>query len=320
MLTLYLLQAIVPLVLVAWLAIAPPRSTVGFWVQAIAAGLAFVSIGMVGIWTFPPWWVLYVFGVLLAAAVLWGLFRRRRLPRWPQRPFGWLCLAGFLALGIYSADVIRLAVAATTPPGQPTVDLASPLGPGTYLIANGGTAPSVNAHASLLDPAIPAHRLYRGTAYGVDLVAIDRWGLRADGLLPADPRRYVIFGTPVVAPCAGDVTAAVGGLPDLPVPQMDRSNLAGNHVILRCAEADILLSHFHKGSVRVRVGQRVEVGDSIAEVGNSGNTSEPHLHINAQEPGTADAPFSGAPMPIRIEGRFLVRNERLIVNEHRGRP
>lgn len=55
MLTLYLLQAIVPLALIAWLALAPPRSTVGFWVQAITAGLALVAIGMVGIWSFPPW-------------------------------------------------------------------------------------------------------------------------------------------------------------------------------------------------------------------------------------------------------------------------
>ena len=320
MLILYLLQAIVPLALVLWLALAPPRSSVGFWVQAIAAGLAFVAIGLVGIWSFPPWWVVYVFGVLLAAAVLWGLFRRRRLPSWPQRPFGWLCLAGFLALGIYSANVVRVALAATTAPGQPLVDLASPLGHGTYLIANGGAAPSVNAHATLLDQSIPAHRPYWGTSHGVDLVALDRWVLRADGLLPADPARYEIFGRPVVAPCAGTVIVAIEGLPDMPVPQADARHLAGNHVILRCAEADILLGHFHKGSVRVRVGQKLAVGDAIAEVGNSGNTSEPHLHINAQEPGTADAPFSGAPIPIRIYGCYLVRNNRFVVTQQRRQP
>lgn len=264
--------------------------------------------------------MLYASGVLLAGTLLWGLLRRRRLPRWPQRPFGWLCLAGFLALGIYSADVIRLALAAATPPRQPLINLASPLGPGTYLVANGGAASSVNAHANLLDQSVPAYRPYWGTSHGVDLVALDRWGLRADGLLPADPGRYLIFGRPVVAPCAGDVIAAVDGLPDLPVPQMDRSHLAGNHVIVRCAGADILLGHFHKGSVRVRVGRKLAVGDAIAEVGNSGNTSEPHLHINAQEPGTADTPFSGAPVHIRISGRYLVRNDRLVVPQRRRQP
>ena len=114
--------------------------------------------------------------------------------------------------------------------------------------------------------------------------------------------------------------AVVDGLPDLPVPQMDRSHLAGNHVILRCAEAEILLGHFRKGSVRVEVGQRLRSGDAVAEVGNSGNTSEPHLHINAQEPGRVDAPFSGEPVPVRIDGRYLVRNNRFVVSEHRSGP
>jgi murein DD-endopeptidase MepM/ murein hydrolase activator NlpD len=58
----------------------------------------------------------------------------------------------------------------------------------------------------------------------------------------------------------------------------------------------------------------------IAQVGNSGNTSEPHLHINAQVSGTANAPFSGAPIPIRINGRYLVRNDRFVVQERGGRP
>lgn len=144
-------------------------------------------------------------------------------------------------------------------------------------------------------------------------MALDLWGLRADAVMPADPRRYLIFGRPVIAPCAGAVIEAIDGLPDMPVPQVDHDHLAGNHVILRCANADILIGHFHQGSVVVRAGQRLKVGAAIARVGNSGNTSEPHLHINAQQHGTPEAPFSGAPIPIRIEGRYLVRNGRLIM-------
>lgn len=58
---------------------------------------------------------------------------------------------------------------------------------------------------------------------------------------------------------------------------------------------------------------RFTSGDAIAQVGHSGNSSEPHLHINAQDPGTADAPFSGAPIPIRINGRYVARNDRFVV-------
>jgi len=131
--------------------------------------------------------------------------------------------------------------------------------------------------------------------------------------MPADPGRYRIFGMPVLAPCAGEVVVAVDGLQDMRVPEQDERHMAGNHVILRCAGADIVLGHFRSGSLSVRVGTRVEPGAVIGEVGNSGASSEPHLHIHAQAPGTPEAPFSGAPIPIRIAGRFLLRNTLLDV-------
>ena len=320
MLTPYLLQSVVPLVLIAWLAFARPLSVVGFWAQALAIVGILMAIGRVGILSFPPWWTLYVFAGLVVAAIANGLAQRRSIPRWPHGLGGWLCLIGFAAAGLYSANVVRLAAVAAAPPAVYVVDLAAPLAPGTYLVANGGAAPAINAHAELLDQTVARYRPYWGTAHGVDLIALDRLGLRADGVLPVDPRRYEIFGRVVVAPCAGTVIAAVDGLRDMPVPMVDRRHLAGNHVILRCAAADTLLGHFQRGSVRVRAGQQLAIGEPIARVGNSGNTSEPHLHINAQVPGTAAAPFAGEPIPIRIQHRYLVRNDRLVVPTLKDQP
>lgn len=51
--------------------------------------------------------------------------------------------------------------------------------------------------------------------------------------------------------------------------------------------------------------------DGMGLVGNSGNTGEPHLHIHAQRPGSAIAPLSGEPVPVRFGGRYLVRNDRV---------
>ena len=311
MLMVYLLQTTVPVALIAWLAFAPARSVAGFSTQALATGAGLLAISMTGIWAFPPWWTIHGLAALFLMSLLSGMARRRHRPLWPNAVSGWLSLAGFAALGAYAANETWIARAATQLPSGRIVELASPLGPGAYLVANGGSAPSVNAHATFLDQSIAQLHAYWGTAYGIDLVALDRWGFRADGIMPADPERYVIFGRTVIAPCAGDVEVAVDGLPDLQVPQMDRAHLAGNHVILRCADVNILLGHFRNGSVLVHAGQRLRVGDAIAQVGNSGNTSEPHLHINAMLPGTVDAPFSGAPIPIILDGRYLVRNDRL---------
>ena len=320
MLTLYLIQAIVPLFLIAWLAFAPPRNWVGFWVQALAIGVALLAISMTGIWAFPPWWMIYVFGALLVGVVVTHLARRHQRAFWPKAPFGWLSVAAFVGLGVYTANEARVTFAAIQTPLERAIQLASPLSSGTYLVANGGAGGSVNAHATLLDQSIERHKPYWGTAHGIDFIALNNLGVRADGLMPADPKRYIIFGRPVIAPCAGVVVAAVDGLPDLQVPQMDPTHLAGNHIILRCADGDILLGHFKQGSLLVTIGQSLAIGASIAQVVNSGNTSEPHLHINAMKPGTARAPFSGAPIPMLIDGEYLVRNNRFSVATGFGQP
>ena len=65
------------------------------------------------------------------------------------------------------------------------------------------------------------------------------------------------------------------------------------------------------GSVRVRAGANVGVGDWLGSVGNSGNTGEPHLHVHAQRQGPVEAALGGDPRPIQFNGRFPVRGDRI---------
>ena len=320
MLTIFALQSLIPLALVLWLAIVPRRSTIGFWTQALATSAGITAIGLTGLWLFPPYWAPWILGLLVLFVCTAALTRRQIRPRWPDNALGWASLVAFAAMGIYSAQQVRLARQGHVPPEGRIVDLALPLAPGTYLVANGGAALGINAHNEVLDATVLRHRPWRGEAYGVDLVAINPWGFRARGVMPKDPSKYRIFGTPIIAPCAGKVIVAVDGLPDMSVPQMDSANPAGNHIFLRCGDANIVLAHFRNGSLRVHVGQALKSGEPIAEVGNSGNTGEPHLHIHAQTPGTAGTPFSGTPIPVRINGLFLVRNDRLVVGKSIRRP
>ena len=71
------------------------------------------------------------------------------------------------------------------------------------------------------------------------------------------------------------------------------------------------MAHFKHGSLQVLAGDAVQVGQRLADVGNSGGSNEPHLHIYAQRPGPPDAPMGGEPLPITFDGRFLVRGERI---------
>lgn len=314
--TLFLVQFALPLVLIGWIAMAPPRTLFGFGIQFIASAAALWAMALLGIWLLPPWWAPYAFGVALLVAAWPG--RRRRESLASALPVTWATsiVAGlFAALGVASACGIVIALRSRTAPPGPAVKLAFPLEPGVYLVVNGGSVINTNAHLVTLDTSVPRYREWRGQSHGVDIVKLDAFGLRARGVLPADPRAYRIYGARVLAPCAGKVVLAVDGLPDMQVPEVDREHLAGNHVMLRCAHpdinADVLLGHLRPGSVQVRTGASVAVGDWLGSAGNSGNTGEPHLHVHAQRPGPAGAPLGGDPLPIRFNGRFPVRGDRI---------
>jgi murein DD-endopeptidase MepM/ murein hydrolase activator NlpD len=67
-------------------------------------------------------------------------------------------------------------------------------------------------------------------------------------------------------------------------PFGEMASVAGNHVVVRCEAGDVLLAHLRRGSVRVRAGARVTAGQVVGEVGNSGNSVAPHLHLQLSRP------------------------------------
>jgi hypothetical protein len=81
-----------------------------------------------------------------------------------------------------SADAIVTAWRSRSPAPQQVVNLAFLLGPGHYLVVNGGSDSSTNVHVETLDGRESRFRDWRGQSYGVDLVRIDGLGLRAKGL------------------------------------------------------------------------------------------------------------------------------------------
>jgi hypothetical protein len=181
------------------------------------------------------------------------------------------------------------------------VTLEFPLQGGTFYVAQGGSNALLNGH----------HR-YGSQTYAVDVLRVDRAGRRARGVYPADVSRYLIWGETVHSPCDGTVAAAVDGLPDVrPGSPADASHPAGNHVYIDCRDqgVQVLLAHMLAGSMQVAAGDDVAAGDPVGRAGNSGNTSEPHLHIHARTGGTLEDPSSGSGVPILFKGRFLVRND-----------
>jgi murein DD-endopeptidase MepM/ murein hydrolase activator NlpD len=233
-------------------------------------------------------WVAWV-GLSFGAG--WSLARR---PFWTRRR-----AAGFaLLLGLaFSAGWYR--VYPSSHDGAPSrVAFRLPLD-GPVTVGWGGATPAVNYHVEAPD---------QRWAYDL-LVTRDGSTHKGDGSLLTD---YYTYNLPVLAPAAGEVVEAFDGDPDMPLSTLGGGTTpSGNHVLIRVAPREyVLLAHLRPGSVSVRPGDRVAEGQPIGRVGNSGNTSEPHLHVHLQD--AADDAFAeGIPMPFHHvktpDGKFIDR-------------
>jgi hypothetical protein len=94
---------------------------------------------------------------------------------------------------------------------------------------------------------------------------------------------YYCWDQPILAPAEGSVSIAVNDLPDNAIGSTDTQHPAGNHVVLDFGNGEFgFLGHMRQGSVQVQQGDRVTAGQELGRCGNSGNTSEPHLHFHLQ--------------------------------------
>jgi hypothetical protein len=310
--TILIAQLALPLLLLLCLIVWPSRSRIGFATRLTASLAVLVALAHVGIWLFPPWWFPAAVALCLVAAAAWIVWRHDFTSTRLTGIVDWSTSALFAIAGVVGAVLTLEARQAAAPPDAlAPVDLSFPLGNGHYLVVNGGDGELINAHYQSFDTSVVRLRPWRGNGYAIDIVGINSLGLRSTGLLPRDPASYRIFGVPVVAPCSGSVVHSVDGLRDMPVPEYDRAKMAGNHVVLDCSGVHVVLAHLRRGSVRAGAGDRVSAGDTLGRVGNSGGTSEPHLHMHAQRPGPGAAPMGGDPVPMRVGGRFLARGDRI---------
>lgn len=109
---------------------------------------------------------------------------------------------------------------------------------------------------------------------------------------------YYCYGLTVLSPAKGKVVSVFDSDPDMPIGTMGGgTDPGGNHIVLQVAPKEFLfICHLQPHSIKVKVGDSVFQSQPIALVGNSGNTSEPHIHLHLQS--TKELGFGeGIPMP-----------------------
>lgn len=192
----------------------------------------------------------------------------------------------------------------------------------------------------------PAHRVpshgtdYFAQRYAYDFARLDADGRRFQGgnmlrhlTVGVPASQFFCWDQPVKAAFAGRVVAVGDGWPDRqnvaalwellrgtlfasPPRDRDYRPLAGNFVVIEGAPGAAFHAHLRSGSVSVREGDSIAAGDTIATVGNSGNSTMPHLHFHLMD-GRDPLRASGVPCVFHRYERF-VNGEWVLVN--RGAP
>ncbi|MFO0703631.1 MAG: M23 family metallopeptidase [Patescibacteria group bacterium] len=95
---------------------------------------------------------------------------------------------------------------------------------------------------------------------------------------------YPSYGKNVIAPCDGKVIQVISGAHDVAIGERDRSVGVGNAVMIQIDTSTYaFLCHMMYESITVNVGQEIKRGDLIGKCGNSGNSSQPHIHFHLQD-------------------------------------
>jgi hypothetical protein len=226
----------------ALLAAASLTGVLGIW-QVLAPDLHGAVVG--------------AFWIGLVATALVALFPRTRI----SIATNLLVALGSLFLAV---QLVRITSAPTS-----AVTIGVPFAE-EWTAASGGRSTLVNSHWSLTVQrhAIDFVQMVDGKTFEGDRSRLES---------------FFVFGDPVLAVADGRVTEAIDGLPDAPVGGRTWEEMAGNHVVLDIGDGRyVLYAHLKEASLRVEVGDTVRRGQVLGQVGDSGNSDEPHLHIQAQ--------------------------------------
>jgi len=172
--------------------------------------------------------------------------------------------------GLIAGLLFKPHVATKPAPDKHQTQLSLPF-KGRWLVFWGGDTRELNQHHDT-----PNQR------FAFDLVGVGEDGKtqRGDGTRNDD---YYAFGRDLLAPADGTVIEVIEGVRDNPPGSMNPYSAVGNCVIIQHRKDEVsVLAHFKQGTIAVKVGEKVKRGQLLGQCGNSGNSSEPHLHYHLQ--------------------------------------
>ena len=300
----YLFSLVFPPLLILWQIVGKNESKVDWIVRFIFSASFIIWVYFLLPWAGINYYLRYFFPIMFLIASIYSFQKVWMIQLKTKLPINAKKLPLFKKLGIkdyfYYTCLLIMAVLflltvitcfrAQFYPVE-AVQLEFPLKGGQYFFGEAGSNIALNSHHES-----------KSQKYAYDLIKIDSLGFKGKGFFSSNLSDYYIFDETVYAPCSGIVFKTNNFSEDMPIMQRNEKEPGGNHVILDCSGTRVSLIHFKKGSLLVFEGELVTTGQPLGKIGNSGRTTEPHLHIHAEN-------MLGEGIPIAFNGKTFVRND-----------
>ncbi|HOV25227.1 MAG TPA: M23 family metallopeptidase [Pseudobacteroides sp.] len=307
------LYLVLPVFLIVWLWKSKNRSKFGLLIKMVAIGTFILAL----FWTpfresSVGYYTNYILLALFLASAVVAFIKGRGMKFFSDATIKGIVLAipgiiSILLMGYVNVIGIRGFFYDEEP-----IELMFPFKNGAYAVMQGGNGASsflANYHYHAWKFGTEEDTLNK---FSTDIVKLNKFGFCFNTLdflfnndLPKDLNKYEMFSEPLYSPCEGEVWSVEDGNDDLD-PSKNELYVPSNNIVIKYKENYyIALHHLKKESIKVALGDKVKQGQLLGEIGNSGNTTIPHLHIQVwKNEGTT---YLG--VPINFNGSFPVKNK-----------
>ncbi|GAA3112155.1 M23 family metallopeptidase [Streptomyces rectiviolaceus] len=229
----------------------------------------------------------YLLVLCVVGDVIAGFFVDLPYPYW----VGWIAIVGVIVIALARRGSVSREIAAAPPAAR---EIAPPV---------------TGRWSALNSPAdkVPSHGTHGyGQTYAIDIVAEpegkERPAFAWSWPIARGNEAFPAFGAPLLAVADATVVHAEDGQRDhlsrnslvalvylMIVEAIVRTlggarRIVGNHIVLDLGEGTYAMyAHVQRGSLGVRAGDKVRAGQTMARCGNSGNSTEPHVHFQLMD-------------------------------------
>lgn len=297
----FFLKVIVPVFLICWVILFKCECRFNWLARSFGVFSYIVYVYFTSDWRVYSYLWIYFIILAFVVALIKSYIEIRKKPFFSNKKYGsWFVARVAIFLGILLLYQAGIAIKISNTFSKDKVNLSFPLKDGIYSISNIATSPRNGYTRHEYFTEVP-----KIEKFSIDISKVNNFLVEGNKLKKDSLEDFEIYNETVYSPCNGTVVRERSDLKDYRENSSSFVTERGNYIIIRDERGYyIILENLKLGSILVKEGDVVRVGESIGKIGNSAKSQYPHLHIYASK----SLEHSTDGLRIEFDGKTLFKN------------